>query len=199
LQRGSVDEALEKARTATTLDPSDFAAQSNYGLCLFYSRQPREAARHLEWILAKRKFHNAHSVLGQVYAYLSGETAGSESQDYEQKALRQAKLIHEIEVKANRSGTFSDLVYALTYAYRKKPDRAKAWIERLEANERLSPAFVARAYAALGDRERALSLLEKAVALKHREVMNLKASPFFTELHNEERFRVLVRTIRLTG
>jgi serine/threonine-protein kinase len=199
LQRGRVDQALENARTATILDPLGFAAHSNYGLCLFYADKPLEAARYLEWVLANTKFHNAHSVLGQVYAYLSGKTTGSEAQVYEQKAVRQAELIYEFEVKANDPGTFSNLVYALTYAYRKKPDRAKPWIERLERNDRFSPAFVARAYAALGDRERALQLLEEAVARRHREVMNLTASPFFAGLRNEARFRALVRTMRLTG
>jgi hypothetical protein len=56
---------------------------------------------------------------------------------------------------------------------------------------------VARLYALLGEKEKALEFLEKAVARHERQVTVLRVVPDFDFLHSEPRFQDLARRVGL--
>ena len=95
---------------------------------------------------------------------------------------------------------WSDLVYAQAHAARRDPAAARVYIDRLEHGLEegvLSASAVAWAYAALGDRQRTLELLELGVARHEREMLYVKVTPLFEPLHREKRFEALLRQMAL--
>jgi serine/threonine-protein kinase len=208
LQFGRIDEGLQRVRLALELDPFDYMSQSAYGFCLFYAGRPVEAMKHLESLLEERESISAHINLGMVYAKLAGEATGPEALQLESKALREAAILHDREsrgrdpLSSDYPLKWSPFVYALTYAYRGRPDLAQPWLEQLEAGRKvglISPVTVAAIHAALKEDDRALDLLEMAAAYHERELTNLKISPFFRGLRDHPRFQSLLRSMGLKG
>lgn len=205
LQFGHFAEGLQRVRFALELDPTDYPSQAAYGFCLFYAGRPVEAMKHLESLLEEKDLISAHINLGMVYANLAGETGDAEARQFESKALREAEILRERETRGRDHSAdyplkWSPWLYAITYAYRRKPDLAQPWLDQLETGRRsgqISPVTVASVHAVLKERDRALDLLEMAAAYHERELTNLKISPFFRDLHDHPRFRSLLQTMRL--
>jgi hypothetical protein len=199
LQYGRFEDGLREIRAALQLDPYDYPSQSAYGFSLFYAGKPEEAARQLEATIARKDLLMAHQVLGQVYAALSAS-----HEAYAAKALREGAILQEREKRDQKDPNaplkFSDLVYALTYAYQGKVDAALRYVSRLEAGRRtgnISPATLARVYAVLGQHDLALELLESAAENHDREMTNVKIAPFYAPLHGHPRFQALLKKMRL--
>jgi serine/threonine-protein kinase len=77
---------------------------------------------------------------------------------------------------------------------------AREILARLEDPARAKPAapyHIAWVYAGLGDRERALDLLERAVAERSGAVYGIKGSFLLTSLHGHPRFEALLRQLNL--
>jgi serine/threonine protein kinase len=73
-------------------------------------------------------------------------------------------------------------------------DQAASW----PANERVSFTVLAGMYARLGERETALKTLERAEAAhEERLILVLKAWPALASLHDEPRYRAIVRRMGL--
>ena len=206
VQFGRFDEALNLAREGIELDPFDYPSQSNYGFYLWLSGQPREAAAHLEELLTKTDLLFAHIVLGQVYAALAVSTPEPESTDFFARSLREAGSARTGELEGvggtDRAGflKWSDLIFAQAHAARGDQAAAKLYIDRLEHGLQegsLSASAVAWAYAAIGDNERTLELLELGAARHEREMLYMKVAPLFQPLHREPRFQALLRQMAL--
>jgi serine/threonine-protein kinase len=206
LQFGRFDEALSLAEEGIALDPFDYPSQSNYGLYLWLAGRPREAAAHLEGLLTKTDLLYAHIVLGQVYAALAASTPEPESSEFFTRSLGEAGIARTRELEAaggtDRAGylKWSDLVFAQAHAARGDPAAARVYIDRLEHGLKegvLSASAVAWAYAALGDQQRTLELLEVGVTRHERELLYVKVTPLFELLHGEQRFEALLRKMAL--
>jgi serine/threonine-protein kinase len=80
---------------------------------------------------------------------------------------------------------------AAVYAHAGRADDARALLVELEArggaDEQLNVATLARVYAALGERDRALALLERGVEQRQRDVLEIGNDPFFAALGDEPR------------
>jgi hypothetical protein len=89
-------------------------------------------------------------------------------------------------------------------AYRLSGWRA-FWTRELELHERGSvwanqfpnPYFMARRYARLGDRERAINALEAAYTQRHHLMVFLKIERLFDVLRSDPRFQDLVRRVNI--
>jgi hypothetical protein len=66
----------------------------------------------------------------------------------------------------------------------------------LESN-RVSPAIMAWIFAVQGDKERALDLLERALATRDRKLFYVKQFPALASLRGEPRFKTLVANMGL--
>jgi hypothetical protein len=90
----------------------------------------------------------------------------------------------------------------IVYALAKAGQRAEAEkvLEHLETTkDYVSPAELAVAYAGLGQKEQALSSLERAYAAHDLQMQFLGADPHYDTLRSEPRFKELMRKVGLPG
>jgi serine/threonine protein kinase/tetratricopeptide (TPR) repeat protein len=183
---GRHDESVELQRRATALDPlahrgSDLAnALLRAGRC---DEALAEAKRTVEF---DDLYDRAHATLG--WAYLkSGMT---------EEGLRE--LERAVELSPHSSMWLAQLGQA--YALAGREADARNVLERLEriARESYVPSYY-RAYvhAGLGEADRALDFLERAMEEREAAIYGLKGSFLFTMLHPHPRFRALLARMNL--
>lgn len=204
LQFGRFDEALALARHAIELDPFDYPSQSSLGVYLWNAGRLREAAEHLERLLAKTDLLYAHAVLGQIFAGLAASTKEPEATEYFVRSLREAGFVRSLELKgANGRDEFlkwSDTISAQAHAARGDRASAGVYIDRLEQGFRLgkiSACAVAWAHAAAGNYDRTLELLGMGVELQERDLLYVKVTPLFRPIHGDPRFQAILRRMNL--
>jgi tetratricopeptide (TPR) repeat protein len=81
-----------------------------------------------------------------------------------------------------------------------RQERARDVLRELEAragNGFVSPYHLAYVYTGLGEADRALDCLERAVAERTGAVYGIKGSFLFTALHDHARFQALLRRMKL--
>jgi hypothetical protein len=91
---------------------------------------------------------------------------------------------------------------AAAYARAGREGDARALLGELEARGGGAPvnyATAARVYAALGERERALALLEQGAEQRQRDVLDIANDPFFAALRSEPRFVEIVARMGLAS
>ena len=91
---------------------------------------------------------------------------------------------------------------AAVYARAGRGDDARALLVELEsraADEQSDLVTLARVRLALGERDRALALLEQALEQRQREVLGLRNDPFLVELRDDPRFVRIVEGLGLAG
>jgi TolB-like protein len=205
LQFGRFDEGLAQLRQGIENDPFEYSSQSAYALSLWNAGQAREAATQLETLLAHKDLQYAHTVLGQVYAWLACTSSEPEATDYFVRSLREGGLVRIREMEAAGGVDpgwlkWSDLIFAQAHSARKDRRSAQVYIDRLESGlraGRISASAVAWATAAAGQHARTFELLEIGFAQREREMLNLKIVPLFRPLRSHPRFQSLLRQMRL--
>jgi adenylate cyclase len=78
---------------------------------------------------------------------------------------------------------------ARVYALMGRQREARQMIKGLNAN----PYIIAAVYAALGDKDTAFRILDKAVEERSSALIQLKADPPFESLHSDPRWKPLLR------
>ena len=187
LNRRTVD-ALAQLKHATELDPQSSSAFGSYAMALAVFREPDAAvvaARHAMDL--DSSLVGTRVMLGTVYL----------------QAGRVGDAVRELEVAAALDSSSARVTGLLGYAYAKSgmPDRARVVAARLEADagRRIGAASAAaRAYLGLGDTQRAVSLLERAVA-DHDAFFSTEslAESFFDPLRGDRRFAAIVANLWL--
>jgi TolB-like protein/DNA-binding winged helix-turn-helix (wHTH) protein/tetratricopeptide (TPR) repeat protein len=112
--------------------------------------------------------------------------------------------IAELEnaVRLQRRGASVVSRLAAAYGYAGRSSDARALLGELEAravDNELNVAPVARVYLALGDRERALTLLERGVEQRQRDCLTIGSDPFFAALRGDARFADLTERMGLSS
>jgi len=88
----------------------------------------------------------------------------------------------------------------LAYAYAASGNRSEAQRkldEQKGMHEPGNPLLIAKAYAALGDKDQAFEWIERAYERRAFEMFFLKVDPGFDPLRSDERFKNLLRQIGL--
>lgn len=204
-QFGRFDEALERARKGLELDPFDYPAQSNYGLYLWNAGRLKDAATQLESVIEKADLIYAHNVLGQVYAALAASSTKGEATEYFVRSLGEAATVRLRDIEAAGGSDPGYLKWSdsiCTQAYAARGDRASAqhFVTRLERGfhaGKISASALAWAYAAVGNRNRTLDLLEYGLEQRERELLNIRVIPLFRPLHSERRFNQILQRMKL--
>lgn len=203
LQFGRLEEALEQVRLAMEMDPYDYSAYPGYGLYLFCAGRNDEAIAVLERGLAEKPLLTTRHNLGNVYAKLGSISSGALAARYFQKAMDQADKVAEAESATDgrpRGIGYSDRMYALYFALAGRSADAQPYLEKLTADMETghtSPVVIAWIHTALGRYESALGLLERALSVRDRKLLNIKVHPLLEPLRNMERFRTVLRIMRL--
>jgi TolB-like protein/DNA-binding winged helix-turn-helix (wHTH) protein/Tfp pilus assembly protein PilF len=185
---GQVDDALAELHTAQSLDPLSPVITTDLGKDLYLARRYDEAVVQLRRALElDPNFVSAHNWLSDTYL---------EEQMY-------AEAVAELE----KTKPFKeDRVYIRQTAYlharmgrRVEARRELARSLELSQGKEVSLGAVALVYAALGDREKTFSWLERAYIAKSTFMTTLKFWSVFDPIRSDTRFTDLVRRVGLNN
>jgi Tfp pilus assembly protein PilF len=183
-QVGRFEEGMSQLRSAELLDPLNLELRTSVGLALYLARRYDDAIEQLQRVLrddpnycdARRHLMRIYEQRNQIPEYLAQfERAGNWFGLSPDKAGSLARQLREAFAKGGVRG------------FRHK---------QLEVLSEGSPLFLARVYAHLGERERAIAVLEKARD-NHLDMLVawLKVDPEFDNLRSEPRFESLVKRV----
>jgi TolB-like protein len=176
---GRFKEAILESRRALEADPLNFLIGGHQAWVELQNATYSEAIRAAEATLRLAPHHDGT----MVYLMRSYEESGQ---------LREAIQVRR---RMEWQGPIKDLEAALTKSG--PPGYWRTIVEDLEANRKkrpVHPVLIATAYAHLGDRERTLSWLEKAVEERDPWAVYIKVEPWFSALLGDARFQHIVRT-----
>ena len=174
--------AVEGLREAVRMDPEDSHAWDVLSWALAYEQPPeaveaekaaREAVR-LQPSLTPALYHLGRALL------LQGR--------YEEatKAFERAGELGDLQ--------YADFGQAQVYLAQGNYDAALArLLKRGEPKEAVNAYLLSAAYAAKGDKEKALAQLQKTFNFGYRDFTAIEKSPYFASLRSDPRFQQLVR------
>ncbi|MBS1828832.1 MAG: protein kinase [Acidobacteria bacterium] len=204
LQFAATDQVLAEYRRAMAADPFDQIIRNGYGIGLFFCGHYDEAIRVQEEAVRTRNSLVGRQHIGNVHAWQGYRSTGPERSEHFRVAFEQAAAVEEAERKAPRGAEAgmrnSDRMYSLFHALAGNSGAAASYIAKLEAgihDGRVSPAMIARAYAALGEKDKAMDLIELALARKDRVLMYIRTNPFFQVLQPHPRYQAVLRVMQL--
>src|SRR5262249_4419203 len=189
---GRVDEAKQEMRRALEIDPMSANLLADLGQMHYFAREYGEAETYCRKALeVAPNFVFAHAYLVDIYL----------------KTGREADAFEEYH-KWARSDTFDpapanigqsdDIRLRAEYLQSGMNGFLRHRIEDLGVRCTGACYVLAKSYALLGDKERALAGLEKSYERKDFLLPFVKADPVFDPLHNEPRFQRLLMLIGLT-
>jgi eukaryotic-like serine/threonine-protein kinase len=172
---GRHNEAIREGQIAAQLDPLSWATQSALGRFLYCARRYEEALPHLKRsVELEPRSIAANSRLGDVYAQLGRHDEAIAAYEKNRELMPES---------GDRQATL-----ARVYALMGRQREARQMIRGVKANSFRTAAV----YVALGDKDEAFSVLDKAI--EGREpILALKEDPQLDNLHSDPRWKVLLR------
>jgi len=181
---GRNDEALAEGRRARELDPlSRIATAPVYELLLARQLgQAIEAAKNL--LEADQSNPDLHTLVGYTYA--------SKGQ------YPEAIAAYREGIRLGDDSTDTQTYLGAAYANAGETEKAEAILKQLQTGkEYVSPAGLATIHVALGEKDKAFALLERAYSLHDQQLIWLGVDGGFAPLHADPRFQDLMRRIGL--
>ncbi len=180
-------EAIAQARQALEIEPVSLRARQGLGWMLYFDRQYEAAIRELQTIVEMdRNYALAQFHLGEALL-VSGRFA--EAIPTLQKA---------VDLTERAPAPLGLL--ALAYAGDHQGAEAQRILEDLEQrskNEHVPSGAVLLAYIAVGDKARAIDMLERGFAERDNYEIWIDASPLMDTLRSEPRYQALCRQVLL--
>jgi tetratricopeptide (TPR) repeat protein len=172
---GRHDEAIREGQIVVQLDPVSSATQSALGRFLYWAHRYEEALPHLlRAVELEPRSLTPNYRLGDVYAQLG--------------RYDEAIAAYERSGKAIPKGGYPHAGIARVYALMGRDREARQMIRGRKDN----PYIIAGVYAALGHKDEAFRILEKAV--EERQFLTpLKVEPPLESLHSDPRWTALLR------
>jgi adenylate cyclase len=179
-------ECLHQMEEATKLDPFSAVIGTNLGWALFLNGRREEGLKQFREVLEiNPDFYYAHLSLGEALVSMGSVTEGTSE-------IERAFQLGEL---AEQQAT---LVYAYMAAGRKADaDRTLEELSKASNEEYIPDTWFAVAYGALGEKERALEIFDRACRNHNSSVPESVNKPFFDGLRTEARFRESLRRIGL--
>lgn len=181
------DEAVREMRTASELDPLSMIAYTAIGWVQLYARDYERAVRHLEFAESRDpSFELTYLWKGQALEALGRLDAA------------EASIRRTVEMSGG--SRVSRTALARVLALQGRTAEARTILDELETEGRdgYVPSYeVARVYLALGDDERALAGLQRAVADRAHSVAFLAVDPQLDRLRGRPAFRALIDRLDL--
>jgi adenylate cyclase len=182
---GRFDEAIAEGKRSVELDPLSLINNADFGGTLMVARRYDEAIAQLQRTLAlDANFYYAHWNLGEVL-YYKGDLAG---------CIRECEKARSLEDDPEALGL-------LAQAYIKTGRKEEGLKILAELNERarrsyVRPELFAMIYAALGDKSKAIRLLEDEYQNRDGfDLTGIKTDPRLDPLRDEPRFRELLAKV----
>jgi TolB-like protein/Flp pilus assembly protein TadD len=184
---GRLDEALAEIKRGQELDPLSGIIGGNVGIAYITKNDSNSAAAQFKKMIElDPNWWGGHFYLGMAHLKLTRNDEAT------------SELQKSVELSNRSSWPLGVLGYA--YAITGKRSEALAILKELEERYPKRAAIgiqVATVYAGLGDREQTFSWLEKAVQDRSGELVRIKWHPPFDSLHDDPRFKDLVRRMGL--
>ena len=185
---GRSDEAIAELQRARELDPLSLVINASLGQTLFYAGRYDEAILQLRKVLEiNATFASAHGMLGRCYTM--------------KEMYGEAIAEHQKAIALSNGGYFELGGLAITLAKSGKRNEARKIREQLtdrQKHEYVDRATLASLHFVLGDKEEALSNLEKAYEDKSTGLAYIKVNPAYDdEFRSHPRFRELLRKVGL--
>jgi TolB-like protein/tetratricopeptide (TPR) repeat protein len=185
--RGRHNQAVQEARAAETLDPLTADARAAVAMMLFFDRQYDASIDQMQRALAlSPDLAQEHNGLGRAYAAKGAF----------------ADAIRELEHAVRLSGGAPAYVMELAriHAVAGDPARARRIVAELEntakvSNVEIPPVMHAWVSAALGERDRALQLLDQGSLTAGPSMLWINVDPRFEPLRDDPRFAAIVRRL----
>lgn len=171
---GRMDDAIREGEIVVQLDPVSSAAHSALGRFLYRAHRFEEALPHLlRAVELEPRGLTPNVRLGDLYVQLGR---------YED-AIAAYKKAKEVDPNGKNFQAALARVYALMGRHRE----ARRMVRGLKAN----PYIIAAVYAALGDKDDAFKILEKAVD-EHQLITPIKVEPPLESLRSDPRWQALL-------
>jgi TolB-like protein/Tfp pilus assembly protein PilF len=184
---GRHEQAIAEIKRARELDPLALVVNANIGFRLYFARQYEQAIEQLKKTLEMdQNYGYAHVLLGYTYAGMG----------------RYNEAIAEYETSLRLTGDQTSAQCYLGYAMAKagRLAEAEAILKKLETTkDYVSPTELTVLYVGLGEKDQALSALERAYAAHDLQMRYLGVDPYFDSLRSEPRFQELIRKVGLPG
>ena len=172
---GRLDEAIREGRIVVQLDPVSSGSHSALGRFLYRAHRYEEALPHLlRAVELEPRSLTANVRLGDLYAQLGRYDEAIAAYERTRDVIPQGGNYHA--------------AIARVYALMGRHQEARRMIKGVKAH----PYILAAVYAALGDKDEALGILEKAVE-EHQLITPLKVEPPLVSLHSDPRWKALLR------
>jgi TolB-like protein/Flp pilus assembly protein TadD len=183
--QGQPQQAIAETKRARELDPLAPRANEAFVLGLLEARQNDQAIEAAKKMLELDHSNpDLHTLLGYTYA-ATGQ-------------YREAIVAYQEAIKLGDDSPDAQIYLGATYAKAGEHEKARAILKRLEAGkEYVSPTGLAILHDALGDREQAFALLERAYADHDQQLIWLGGRDF-ESFHSDPRFANLMRRIGLS-
>jgi tetratricopeptide (TPR) repeat protein len=184
---GRFDEGLREMRRAQELDPVSLGVNTMMGIALGLARRDDEAIPWFHRVLAMDpNFLRAHFGLGLSLVHKKRYEEG----------------ISELQKAVVLSGGGAAQLGALGFAYALANQREAALqiaekLERESTERYVPPAFVAIVFSGLGDTDKAIAWLERALDERDPWLSSLKVDPMFDALRSDPRFRDILHRVGL--
>lgn len=182
------DEALEEYKLSLKLDPLSLQSNINLGTVLFLMREYEQSIRQIKkTVELDPGYCPAHMTLACCYM-ASGDARA---------AIAEFELAWQLDNEAYLILGFLGYAYG---AAGRPLEAAKVLEELLETSEKkyVSPYGIAITYLGLGEREKALSWLQKTYEDRNDFLMWLNVAPELEALRSDTRFTDLLRRIGFT-
>lgn len=186
---GRSDEAIAEAKRAQENDPLSLIGHTSAGHTFYFSRQYDRSIEQVRKALAlDPNFPIGHAKVGRILV----------QQGKYEEAIAEYKLSFSL------MGRTSQYLGELGHAYALSGNRAEALkilaeLKEMSTGQYVSPLDFAFIYTGLGDKEQALSYLEKAYQERSTWLMWIKVDPRFDTLRLDPRFADLLRRMRLAS
>jgi serine/threonine-protein kinase len=185
--KGAMGEALVEGHTAVELDPGSVSARRTLGIAYYYARRYDQARYHLERAIAMNpNAEESYRLLGLTLA-LEGQT------DEALRVLRDTVAMPD-------AGTYSHATLGYVLARAGQGAEARSILADLEARaarEYVSPVALATILIGLGEHDRALDWMEKAMDDRRGWVAYLNVNPVVDPMRGNPRFETLVKRMQL--
>jgi TolB-like protein/Tfp pilus assembly protein PilF len=182
---GRHEEAIIEIKTARDLDPLAPRIAANVGNMLYRAREYDQALEELRMAIELYPEHRYnYDYLIRVYT----------ARGLYEEALASLQKYREI------AGSETILTSVYVYAKWGKREEAQKYLKKLiERSEKtyVPSASLARLYGALGDFDRAFSLLEKGYSNREVPMTMLKVDARYDPLRSDPRFRALLKKMNL--
>ena len=184
---GRLDEAIEEAKRAQDVDPLSLTASTVTVLAFFLGRRYDQAIdQGRKTLEMDSNFYTAHFFLAMVFTQVK----------------RNEEAIEEARKAVSLSAGALQALGTLGHAYgvsgrRAEAQKVLAELGSLSKRRYVDPSNIALVHVGLGDKARALELLEKAYEDHAMRLLFVKVYPQFDPLRGEPRFQDLLRRMRL--